>query len=399
MKQNVKWLSAMLALFLVITMLPISGMASAIGNIGTTDEGLTTVQEAKENRANDKYTTLLTHWAYDKEHIDDVYADFPSFYGGAYINDDQELVIQVTNSDAETINYFKNLIDLTDVKFEKVIYSYSTLVAELDAATSRMTDNDKKFTNAVSALGISIPKNSLNIYVVADDVAKNQLDIQAICKSVTTFENINVVEVGSRDVPCGDVYPGSELSTPGGNRSVGFWAYDANSNLGFITAPHDSMAKNDLVYINGTTFGRAATPYFSGGVDAVFVKRSNTSLTPTRYVSGHGTSHASGTYKTLAVGSTIYSRGKDSGARSGKIQDTSYTVTYELSPGENFTLGKCVLTSAYCQEGDSGGIVVGGGNSGTRYIVGIITGRRMSNNYLIYVKAGTLLQRLGCTIY
>ena len=117
MKKKVKWLSAILALLLVVTMLPVSGMASAIGNIGTTDEGLTTAQEAKENRANDKYTTLLTHWAYDKEHIDDVYADFPSFYGGAYINDDQELVIQVTNSDAETMTYFKNLIDLTDVKF------------------------------------------------------------------------------------------------------------------------------------------------------------------------------------------------------------------------------------------------------------------------------------------
>ena len=42
----------------------------------------------KENIACGKYNLLLKKWAYDPNYIDDVNADFPEFYGGAYINED-----------------------------------------------------------------------------------------------------------------------------------------------------------------------------------------------------------------------------------------------------------------------------------------------------------------------
>ena len=96
-------------------------------------------------------------------------------------------------------------------------------------------------------------------------------------------------------------------------------------------------------------------------------------------------------YTSLAVCSTKYSKGKSSGCQTGDVIDTNYTTSYGIS--------NCVVTSAPCASGDSGGIVAGSGTSSSRYVAGIVTGKQGSKNYVIYVKAGKIISTLGISVY
>lgn len=393
MKNAKKILAILLALSLVLPIFSLTVVATSFGSVDTSNESLTTLQQHKENVANQKYNLLLKHWSYDGEHIDDVYANFPDFYGGVYIDDSKNLVINLTEINSDTISYFKGLIDLNDVLFEKVDHSYSTLVAEKDAVAVKMEEVNRKYGNSVVATGVSVSLNSVNLYIDTDTVEKCGANLSTVCKNLTTFSNVNVIEVSGEDQLCSSSYlrPGDYIYFTGGARSVGFWAYDSNNNLGIITSPHNTVSGGDTASIYGDEFGVASIPYFSGNIDAVFVRRTNSDFAPSRYVAGHNTYHASGTPITMAENSNIYSRGKDSLHRTGFVQDTNYTTSYGLH--------NCVLTSAFAQSGDSGGIVLGGGDSNTRYIAGIITGRQNSINYMIYCKASYFLTILDCTIY
>ena len=391
MKNAKKILAIVLVLSLVLPIFSLTAAATSNGSIDASDEPLSTFQQYKENIANEKYNILLMHWAYDKEYPSDEYADFPSFYGGAYIDESKNLVIQVTEYDKAKVEYFKKLIDLDSVVFEQVEYSYAKLVEEKDAAVANMAATNREFSDTITGIGISIPKNAVNIYIYKPNIQKYSYNIQSVVDALTEFDKINIIETTGRDAPSASVGPGVEFQFSGGNRSTGFWAYDANGNLGIITAPHDSVDDNDVGKIGNVTFGVAVEAVYGGSVDAVFIKRTNTSFTPDRFVSGIGASHYSGTYRSLAVGSATYSRGFKSLGRAGVVDDVNYTTSYGVN--------SCVLSTAYCQGGDSGGIVMGSGGSTQRYVVGIITGHRTDNNYQIYCKAGNILSRLTCTVY
>lgn len=63
----------------------------------------------------------------------------------------------------------------------------------------------------------------------------------------------------------------------------------------------------------------AETPCYSGDVDAVFIKCTNESYSPTRYVPGWGFFLESSAYVALPVGATTYSRGITSSIKMGTI--------------------------------------------------------------------------------
>lgn len=370
-----------------------SYMPAYAADISTDTASLEELQTL-ENESNQKYNTLLLAWAYDPEYVDDVYADFPSFYGGAYLNDTKELVIQVTSLDAEVIAYFENLIDLTNVIFEKVDYPYSQLVEEHDAIVEALAStSDDALTDSISAVGIAMQDNAVALYVDLPNAGLNATSLDdEIERELSGFENIKIIEGIGRAQTAAAVKPGSSIS----NRSVGFWAKDSSGNIGIVTAPHSTIAKGDTIKINGTTFGTASTPYFSGKVDAVFIKRTNTSFSVSRAVAGANFSLVDDSYTILSVGSSTYSSGVTCGYQTGTVLDTNYTITYS---DKNVTLTSCVLTDAPCYFGDSGGVVAGGGGTTSgRYVAGIITGKT-DIDYQVYVKMVNIKSTLGVTVY
>lgn len=74
--------------------------------------------------SSDKYNDLLQAWSKDPNYPSDTDANFPDFYGGAYVDDNKELVILVTTLDDETVQYFETLIDLEHVRFSSAEHSF-----------------------------------------------------------------------------------------------------------------------------------------------------------------------------------------------------------------------------------------------------------------------------------
>lgn len=157
--------------------------------------------EGDPNIANEKYNQLLVEWAFDKKYPNDIYADFPDFFGGAYVGDHGNLVIMLTRKDEEIEDYFEELIGLDNVLFELSDYSFETLVAESDAAAAAMNEVNDKYHGAVSSVGISIPDNAINVYVNVTVVEKYDLNVKKVCGALTSYPNIRVVEVEGYDEP------------------------------------------------------------------------------------------------------------------------------------------------------------------------------------------------------
>ncbi len=346
-----------------------------------------------ENEANGKYNKLLETWAYNPQFIDDVNANFPMFYGGAYINGEKKLVIQVTSLDESVIEYFENIIDLTNVVFEEVRYSYDELKqAHAEIVKKMEATSTDSLISKIAGVGISFPDNAVNLYLVtSESVAKSDSVSREIQNKISTFDNIKIIATPTKDTPSAAVEPGTEIKNSGYSRSIGFWAVDEDGNLGIVTAPHSSISEGTTMSIGTRTFGTATTPYYSENVDAVFVERTNTYFSATRFVSGWDFNLTSSGNTILAVGSTTYSKGISSGCQTGEIIDNNYTTSYGIS--------NCVLTSATCDSGDSGGIVAGSGTSSSRYVAGIITGEQGGTSYVIYVKVVNILSTLGVSVY
>lgn len=289
------------------------------------------------------------------------------------------------------------MIDLTNVLFEEVKYPFSTLITERDAAVAKMVETNTKYADTISAIGLSMQNNAINLYLDMSSVERHQIDVKDICNYLTSFERINIIEATGKDQPAAAPAPGDAISISG-TRSIGFWAYDSNNYLGIVTAPHDSVSEGDPAYIGNMRFGTASTPCCGGNVDAVFIRRTASSFTPTRYIEGHETFYASGTFNALPENAIAYSRGCVNHHESGRVLDIFYSANYGANHN-NIIVDHCVLVEARCDQGDSGGIVVGGGNANTRYIVGIIAASQGGTYNLIYSKASFLLLTSDCTVY
>jgi len=246
-------------------------------------------------------------------------------------------------------------------------------------------DSIDEFYSNINGVGLSLQNNAVVLYYVSerDDAISF---VHSNIQSVVSTDNVEVSIVKERDAPCGPLDLGTKIN----DRSIGFWAQDSAGNVGIVTAPHSSIAYGANMHINGITFGTAQTPYFSGNTDAVFVKRTNSFYTPSQYVPTHGFTLYSGSYISPVVGTTIYSKGITSGAKSGVITDLYYTTAYGIS--------NVAVTTATADSGDSGGTVAAGGNSTNRYLAGIITGRTAMNYYLLYIQATYILSNCGVTV-
>ena len=168
---------------------------------GLNDGTVRTYPQGDPNIAMDKYNQLLVEWAFDKNYPNDIYADFPDFFGGAYIGAHGNLVIMLTHQDKQIEDYFDKLIGLDNVVFEKTTHSFETLVSESDAAAGRIAEVNSAYHGAVSSVGISIPDNAINVYINMNIVEEYDLDVKQLCNALTAYENICIVEVSGYDEP------------------------------------------------------------------------------------------------------------------------------------------------------------------------------------------------------
>ena len=373
--------SLIVVLCLILCCTPVFGMSKI------SDKTDLSSLRSKEDLAVQKYNDLLKEWSENKVYYSDSDAEYPVNYGGAYINENKDLVIQLTNIDADTQAYYSKIIDLENVKFEKVDQS----VYELREIKDRILKEVKIGEgNGIAGIVIATKDNAVAVYTVVNDADASTYTVTNEVRKVAGIsDDVKYVPAAGYDSMCATVQPGTEINGLGTSRSIGFWAKDSNGNLGIVTAPHSTITVGTTMSIGGTTFGIAQTPANSGTVDAVFVKRTNTSFLPSRYISGLNCSIKSQSYITLPVGASTRSKGMTSGCQYGTVVDINYTTTYGISD--------TILTTAPSQSGDSGGIVINDGELDC--LVGIITGHQGSTGYQICIKAKNIFDRLNVTVY
>lgn len=146
----------------------------------------------KESAAFDIYMAMLTEWCPDKDNVSDLNAVFPDYYGGSYINDDHDFVIQIVGSVDEAAADLSRFIDTGKVIFEEVRYSWNELNAEADRISAEMRTAGTKAAETVSTVGVDGKNNALLIYTSGD------LD------GVTDFENVTVVNTAANIAEAAD---------------------------------------------------------------------------------------------------------------------------------------------------------------------------------------------------
>lgn len=385
-------LSLLLALTMCLSLsVPAWAVFSASNLSNEVPAVLSTALQEKEHRANEKYNIMLKAWAYDPSYIDDVNANFPVFYGEMYIDSNKNLVIQVTDLSDTTRNYFAQFIDLTDVCFEEVKYSFAELIAEHDRLVKQVLESKNRSGNdPITGIGLSLQDNAINLYVQADKVEASARSSQSL-KQISLLENVNLIEQGGK-VTSYAGEPGTGIDSFGS--SIGIWAYDSDGNLGVVTAVHGTQPSNASAIIDGYLFGFISNQVYDSYCDAAFITLASTAFSASRYVSGWDFNLVSGASRQLAVGATIYSKGSFSGCRTGMITDVVYTF---IDDDSNHLIRNTSLTNAYANHGDSGGLVAGSGTSSNRYFCGIIEGGL--NNNMIFIKANRVVSDLDITVY
>ena len=293
--------------------------------------------------------------------------DYPDYYGGAYINDEGNLVIHVLGE-----------LDKCQAEIEKVCkqkegyvikqarYCYKDLmkIAE-DIDTLVMNEKQKEVFSNVTGYG---PSDRENLFLVELNVL-DESHIKAFKEQISDSDMIMFKkgELGEEEVT---VRPGRTI-TRNNTNTASTLTIRARRNLinGFVLSGHaarNAGGNGNIFRFNGVPtvqIGTVARWQVSGSVDAAFCNASS-GVTLSNLI--HQNSHTLlSTTTTAGVGTTINLAGQISGIRPGQITHVNYRST-------NATSGTLVGSKASYSShgGDSGGPIYRLSNN-QRRIVGV----------------------------
>ena len=215
----------------------------------------------KESAAYNIYMAMLTEWSEDKDNVSDLTADYPDYYGGSYINENHDFVIQVVGPVDDAIADLSRFIDTDGVIFEEVKYTYNRLQEEADRIAAEMQTSGTKAAEAVSLVGIAGKENSMLIYI--KNAKGKSSDNSDLLEGITDFENVIVVNTDEKEQEYDSdsivsdtavsftLYPGDRGTTENSYFSAGFWCTDILGRLGVVTASYNGAYTNNQYCIAG----------------------------------------------------------------------------------------------------------------------------------------------------
>lgn len=295
------------------------------------------------------------------------------YYGGAFLNSENELVVYVTTSNESLISAFSDasngaIIIPAEFTLNQLNDAYAELTATISdlnsqAAHASMLDADGSVNYLSDIRGWTLYQHRNRIVVKI-----NQLNEDKKAFFLSLFDDISpdmfVFVESSGVTPTETIRPGSQLwssstISPSFNQSAGFRGYRINASgtriYGFTAAGHGP--KNAL-YRNGTKVGTLYDFVYTGSYDSAFYDRtSNTTLTnQTAYSNSEG---GDDSVVTLSTSSSLPSlEGKTIAKVGGK---TFYTTGTVLSVNDSWvdssgvTHSNFIETTALNLHGDSGG--------------------------------------------
>lgn len=364
-----------------------------------THEAMISSDVTFQMKANITYNKLLDSFNNKVSRSDNQDQEYPDYYGGAFINDQGILVVNVyqpeKNARATTL---QSLAQNNSIITKPCDYSYNYLLDLMQKIRIYKTNNpNSELTKKFCMTVLKEIENRIYVYLLDCDTTtvqafkENISDAPAIC----FFKGKKSKKQATNNINPGDgIYYQDSKGTHTG--SMGYRAKRNNVN-GIVTAGHVARTKGIKLYssFNGTSkyFGESEYAVLSGAVDACFIKT----------YSGFEGSNIIGDANLYTVAmtpavNTVVNLRSYVGHKWGPIKDLHVDVDY--SNGDSFTGLMDIEYNKITIDGESGGIVYAvDSSSKLRYTVGLHEGISPTTDYAHTTKAVEINKALSLTQY
>jgi len=322
----------------------------------------------KQEKAVNEYNKLMNSIHDSNKRSSD--EAFPEYYGGAFIDENDDLVVLVTTKEKSGKEKVKEATENSDTKIKEAKHSYNDLLKIQTKVEKTYTSLYKKNNEDVEIK--SILDDITGIYI---DDKGNQVVVQIKELSVEKEELFNKLFGNSELIVFEDGFtysdtaidwrPGRKIYSDTGYLSTGYSAYSYNSSgskiYGFVTAGH-SFSNGDEVYTSSSrssVLGICRSSKNSGSVDAAFIEITSSTYENSNKVyysdssgAGSGVTLKAGEYTTsVAQGEKVYKAGAKTYLTEGTVLSSSHSETFS---GKVFT--DLLKASTLNLGGDSGGV-------------------------------------------
>lgn len=269
---------------------------------------------------------------------------YPEYYGGAYIDDNGELVVLVTEMTNPVNSKVRQATDYSSqVSTELCDVSYNEMCYVIDFLTDKMEELRKEGV-VIESIRDDIINGNVVITIVNLTYEKEQEIRKIIDCNFLEFENSTGINDEATNVS------GGYRITSSTGYSTACFAATRNGQTGLVVSGHAFPSVGKVAYYNGVKIGEVSKTAYKNNskADASFVHATgNVTITAVLKNGGH---IMSGSMLDPPVNSTVYMYGTESGLTSGKI--TSINVSIKAEDGTTF-IAQCLANYA-SQDGDSG---------------------------------------------
>ncbi|MCH5272960.1 MAG: trypsin-like serine protease [Lachnospiraceae bacterium] len=281
-------------------------------------------------------------------------AVYDDCFGGAYLNDNGELVVLLTGNTYANRALVKEYTANPDTITKTCTYSYNELNRVVYTMNEHLEELREKGVK-ISSMYTDVMNNCVVIKVRGADrdaEAEIRKIVDSGCMIIQTTDEI--IEYQDADSQA-EIKGGYEIYNVdrGKVATLGFCAM-RNGKKGYVTAGHFCPSIGQKVSYNGTVIGTVTQSgyYQNTYADAAFIE-SNGAANPTNMIMSYQCFSAS-TYE-YPQNTSILMYGRSSGLVHGTIY--SYNYTYVPLNPEEYTSTDHVLATYTSQRGDSGGPV------------------------------------------
>lgn len=324
-------------------------------------------------------------------------------YGGAYLNDDGELVVLLSKNTHANRERVKEYTSEPNLITETCTYSYNELQSTIDVLRKYRTEL-KENGVTISSMYVDVLSNCVVVNVREfNEKKENEIRkyVDSGCLVIQNAEEIFETQDSSSQI---NVNPGSEIRNLSTSKTATFgFPATRNGVLGYVTAGHFGKAVGQQISYNGTVIGSVTRTGWTENsyADAAFIQSNGAAVPSTAFLGGyHCTATLTPTID-FPLNTVIYMYGKVSGLQSGVLRN--YTFDYESYNPEDYFVMDHAIADYDSENGDSGApiFIYTGWNNGrnTCTLIGIHTAAAKENDpgTAVFAKYGNIATLLNIT--
>lgn len=220
-------------------------------------EKIMSLEDAKKNeRKGQEYNNLISSFTKNNQIV------YPEYYAGAYINEEQELVVCDCASESNRL-YYSRKCGSDDIKVELKKFSYVYLKSILEIINNAiLLDQPSEMISNIHSISILEKENKIKV-ALKQNTSERQNEFY---ENIIFSEAIKFVEEKTKHTEDA-IGPGGEI----GGGSGAYRARNSNGHEGFVTSAHTTTLNNTITGPTGQTLGTVTERVYGGSADASFV--------------------------------------------------------------------------------------------------------------------------------